>query len=169
MKKINCVLAFIVIGAVGALWHFVYEWSGESPIIGAIAPVNESVWEHLKLLFFPTLFYFAVEFFLCKERYENFIPASVIGIFAGMLTITSFFYTYTGVLGFNSPILDVLSYYLGLSVTLIIKSRILKNKSFSSKTAKYISLIFAAATAVLFGVWSFYPPRLGIFIPPAAV
>lgn len=169
MKKINCVLAFIVIGAVGTLWHFVYEWSGESPIIGAIAPVNESVWEHLKLLFFPALFYFAVEFFLCKELYENFIPASVIGIFAGMLTITAFFYTYTGVLGFDSPILDVLSYYLGLAVTLMIKSRILKNKSFSSKTAMYISLIFAAATAVLFGVWSFYPPRLGIFIPPAAV
>lgn len=167
MKKINCFLAFIIIGTVGTLWHFVYNWSGESPIVGAIAPVNESVWEHLKLLFFPALFYFAVEFFLCRERYENLIPAGVIGIFAGMLTITAFFYTYTGVLGFDLPSLDIFSYFLGLGVTLFVKSRILRKKSFSSKTAKYLSLILTAVTAVLFGVWSFYPPRLGIFIPPA--
>lgn len=167
MKRINCILAFIIIGIVGTLWHFVYEWSGESPIIGAVAPINESVWEHLKLLFFPALFYFIIEFFLCKERYENLIPAGVIGIFTGMLTITAFFYTYSGVLGFNVPALDILSYFLGLGVTLFVKSRILRKKCFSSKTAKYLSLILTAVTAVLFGVWSFCPPRLGIFIPPA--
>lgn len=74
MKKNNCILAFIIIGTAGTLWHFVYEWSGENPIIGAIAPVNESVWEHLKLLFFPSLFYFITELFLCKEDCENLIP-----------------------------------------------------------------------------------------------
>lgn len=167
MKKINCVLAFIIIGTVGTLWHFVYEWTGENPIVGAIAPVNESVWEHLKLLFFPALIYLIIEYFLSKERYENLISAGVIGIIMGMLTITAFFYTYTGVLGFDSPILDVLSYYLGLVVTLYVKSRILRKKSFSSKTAKYLSLIIAAVTAALFIVWSFCPPRFGIFIPPA--
>ena len=166
MKKINSLLAFIVIGIAGTLWHFVYEWTGENPIIGAIAPVNESVWEHLKLLFFPALIYFIIEYFQSKERYENLIAADVIGIFTGMLTITAFFYTYSGFLGYNVAVLDVLSYFIGLSVTLYVKSRIMKKKSFSSKTAKCLSLIITAVTAVLFILWSFYPPRLGIFIPP---
>ena len=167
MKKINLFLAFIIIGISGTLWHFIYEWTGENPIIGAVAPVNESTWEHLKLLFFPAIIYFLIEYFLSKERYENLIAADVIGIFMGMLTIVTFFYTYKGNLGYDVAALDVLSYFIGLGVTLYVKSRILKKKSFSSKTAKYLSLIITAVTAVLFVIWSFYPPRLGIFIPPA--
>ena len=167
MKKTNCFLAFIIIGIAGTLWHFIYEWTGENPLVGAVAPVNESVWEHLKLLFFPALFYFIIEYFLSKDRYENLIPANVIGILTGMLAITAFFYTYSGILGFNVAILDVFSYFLGLGVTLCVKSCILKKKTFSSKTAKYLSLILTAVTAVLFVILSFYPPRLGIFIPPA--
>lgn len=166
MKKINSPLAFIIIGIVGTLWHFLYEWTGENPIIGAVSPINESVWEHLKLLFFPALFYFTAEYFFSKERYENLISAGVIGIFIGMLTITAFFYSYSGILGFNVAALDVFSYFLGLGITLCVKSCILKKKTFSSKTAKYLSLILTAVTAVLFVVWSFYPPQLGIFIPP---
>ena len=167
MKKNNCILAFIIIGTAGTLWHFVYEWSGENPIIGAIAPVNESVWEHLKLLFFPSLFYFITELFLCKEDCENLISAGAIGIFTGIITITAFFYTYTGVLGFDVAALDIFSYFLGLGVMLYVKSRILRKKSFCLKTAKCLSLILTAVTAVLFIIWSFYPPRLEIFIPPA--
>lgn len=167
MKKINFFLAFIIIGIVGTLWHFIYEWTGENPIVGAVAPVNESVWEHLKLLFFPALFYFIIEYFLSKERYENLISAGAIGIFTGMLTIIAFFYTYKGILGFDVPALDVLSYFLGLGVMLYVKSRILRNKSFSSKASKSLSLTITGVTAVLFVIWSFYPPTLGIFIPPA--
>lgn len=167
MKKINFFLAFIIIGIVGTLWHFIYEWTGENPIVGAVAPVNESVWEHLKLLFFPALFYFIIEYFLSKELYENLISAGVIGIFTGMLTIIAFFYTYKGILGFDVPALDVLSYFLGVGVMLYVKSRILRNKSFSSKASKCLSIIITAVTAVLFVIWSFYPPTLGIFNPPA--
>lgn len=167
MKKINFFLAFIIIGIVGTLWHFIYEWTGENPIVGAVAPVNESVWEHLKLLFFPALFYFIIEYFLSKELYENLISAGAIGIFTGMLTIIAFFYTYKGILGFDVPALDVLSYFLGVGVMLYVKSRILRNKSFSSKASKCLSIIITAVTAVLFVIWSFYPPTLGIFIPPA--
>ena len=167
MKKCNSVLAFLIIGTVGTLWHFVYDLSGGNSFIGIIAPINESVWEHLKLLFFPALFYFIIEYFLCKENYENYIPAVVIGIFAGMLAITAFYYTYNGILGYGVTALDIFSYFLGLFVTLWVKRKILRNKYFCSKTAKYLSLSFTVLTAILFGVWSFYPPSLAIFIPPA--
>lgn len=167
MKKCNSFLAFLIIGTVGTLWHFIYEWSGGNAVIGIIAPVNESVWEHLKILFFPALFYSVIEYFLCKEEYENYIQAAVIGIFTGMLTITAFYYTYTGILGFGVTVIDILSYFLGLFVALCVKRKILRNKYFCSKTAKNLSLFSVALTAILFGVWSFYPPPLGIFIPPA--
>ncbi|MGN0493823.1 MAG: DUF6512 family protein [Acutalibacteraceae bacterium] len=167
MKKCNSFLAFLIIGTVGTLWHFIYEWSGGNAVIGIIAPVNESVWEHLKMLFFPALFYFVIEYLLCKKGYENYIPAAVLGIFAGIFTITAFYYTYSGVLGFGVTALDIVSYFVGLIAALWVKRTILRNKCFCSKTAKYSSLLLAAVTGVLFVVWSFYPPPLGIIIPPA--
>ena len=40
---------------VGTLLHFVYEWSGENVLVAAFSAVNESTWEHMKLLFFAIL------------------------------------------------------------------------------------------------------------------
>lgn len=165
--KINKPLTqFLIVGIFGTLWHFLYEWSGENMFIGMIAPVNESTWEHLKLLFFPVLIYSVIEYILWKDRPDNYISAAGIGLFCGMLAITAFFYTYTGILGFNIPALDISSYFIGLFVMLIIKSRIIRGKSFSSVYAAGTALFFIILTAVLFGIFSFNAPELGIFMPP---
>lgn len=37
----------------GTLLHFLYGLSGEFFLVGLLAPVNESVWEHLKLALWP--------------------------------------------------------------------------------------------------------------------
>ena len=39
----------------GTILHFLYEWSGDNKIIASFSAVNESTWEHLKLVFFPML------------------------------------------------------------------------------------------------------------------
>ena len=166
MKKNCALLEFLIIGIVGTLWHFIYEWSGDNAVVGIIAPVNESVWEHLKLLFFPTVIYSVIEYFIIKERPENYIAASTLGLFGGLLAIVAFFYTYTGILGYNVSALDILSFFIGLFTMLIIKKRILRKKTFCSKTAKYVSLFFIILTAVLFGFWSYNPPSIAIFTPP---
>ena len=49
------ILAAIVVFVLGTLAHFVYDWSGQNSFIGLLTPVNESTWEHMKLLFFPML------------------------------------------------------------------------------------------------------------------
>ena len=38
----------------GVALHFLYEWL-PNPITALISPVRESLWEHLKILFFPLL------------------------------------------------------------------------------------------------------------------
>jgi hypothetical protein len=58
-KKLLC---YIISGVIftflaGTLLHFTYEWSGNNFWVGLFSPVNESTWEHMKLLFFPMLFY----------------------------------------------------------------------------------------------------------------
>lgn len=168
MKKYGCYITeFIIVGIVGSLWHFFYDWTKENAFVGAFAPVNESTFEHLKLLFFPVLIYSVIEFFVLKNRPENYIAAASAGIFTGMLAITAFFYTYTGILGYNIMVLDILCYFIGLAVMLYTKKRIIDNGSFRSKTAQYIFIIAIILMGFLFVVWTHNPPTLGIFTPPA--
>ena len=51
------IAGILCVSILGTLLHFTYRWSGRNPLIGLIAPVNESVWEHMKLLFFPMLLF----------------------------------------------------------------------------------------------------------------
>ena len=161
------IIAFFIISIIGTLSHFVYEWTGKPYLIGLFFPVNESTWEHLKLLFFPSLIYFAVVYFTLKEKPKNYISATAISIIAGMLSIVVMFYTYQGVLGKNIDFLNILIYFLGVIMTVYIMQRILKTQSYSSGTANVISLFFLLLTAILFVSFSFNPPSLGIFLPPA--
>lgn len=166
MKKINAVLEFIIVGAVGTLWHFVYDWTGDNHFIGFFFPVNESTWEHLKLIFFPALIYSVIEYYVIKNKPRNYIPAAVTGIFGGMLSIVVFFYTYTGIIGYNIPFLNVLSFFTGVLAMLLIKRAIIKCGCLQSKAAIYISAIIAGVFIVLFVRWSYYPPHIGLFSEP---
>ena len=44
------IAGFFFVSVVGTLLHFLFEWRGESRLVALIAPVNESIWEHMKLV-----------------------------------------------------------------------------------------------------------------------
>ena len=158
------ITAFIIIGVLGTLGHFVYEWSGEVTALGLFFPVNESTWEHLKLLFFPSVLYFAVEYFLLREKPKCYIPACVLGIFIGILTIVAVFYTYRGVIGKNIDFINILIYFLGLGVTLAVRNLSVKN--LKCNRSPKLPLLSIFVMTLLFVIFSFNPPDLGIFISP---
>ena len=62
-KDKHSILAVILLGS---LSHFLYELSGGAAIFALFCPINESVWEHLKLLFFPFLFITAIQWYRQK-------------------------------------------------------------------------------------------------------
>ena len=53
---------FLTTAVLGTLAHFAYRWSDGALLAGVFCAVNESVWEHMKLLFFPV---FLFSGFLC--------------------------------------------------------------------------------------------------------
>ena len=150
----------------GTLLHFVYEWSGYSPLTAPFAAINESVWEHLKLLFFPALIWGLVKIIFNPYRQINEWAANAIGIFGGMFSIIAIFYIYTGILGFNIPAIDISLFFISVAVFLVLRNLILKNYLFEGKTANIISALLLAVTSAAFGVFSFYPPKISIFTTP---
>lgn len=100
-KRLNFwpLAGFLTVSALGTLAHFAYEWSGKQLLAGAFCAVNESTWEHMKLLFFPALLFTMIQIAAARER-DGAIPAvRAVSITAGLLLIPVLYYTYTGILG----------------------------------------------------------------------
>jgi len=77
-----------VIFIVGAIFHFLFEWAGGWSPVGVIAAVNESVWEHFKIAFWPALIYAIIEYPFLKRSVNNFFIAKAIGIYIMPVVIT---------------------------------------------------------------------------------
>ncbi len=167
MNKKRNIIAFLVISILGTVSHFVYEWLGKAYIIGLFFPVNESTWEHLKLLFFPSVLFFIIEYRLFKHKPKNYITSSVISIFAGMFLIIVTFYTYQGVIGKNIDFLNIAIYYFGVITTLIIQNKLLPKNSLNSEFYTAISVTIVIITVILFAAFSYNSHSIGLFLPPS--
>lgn len=109
LKKTELV-SFVIASALGVLFHFMYEWTGENAIAGLFFPINESIWEHLKLIFFPVFLLALIEYFILDIRYENFLFIKFLSVLLGMAVTIILFYTYTGIYGKNNDVLNILIY-----------------------------------------------------------
>lgn len=159
---------FLIIGAVftiitGTLLHFVYEWSGESLFVGIFSPINESVWEHLKLLFFPMSVWILIGYFIFEKKFKTYIPSAVIGILSGMILIPMWFYTYTVFTGKPILFLDILSFIISVCVAFFITAHLIKNYNIPYLTPKLGFLIWDIIFA-LFIIFTLYQPDFPLFI-----
>lgn len=165
-SKLN-LFRFIFISILGVLLHFTYEWSGDNPAVGLFSAVNESTWEHLKLIFCPMLLLTMIEFLWAhiqeKPLPENYLPARTIGILSGMAFIVVVFYTLNGVLGKNYEIVNIALYFAGVIYALRTENRLYSRQVYIND---YASMTILAIFAVAFFAFTKYPPELGIFADP---
>lgn len=166
MKARFNILAFIIIGALGALSHFVYEWSGNNKILGYFFATNESTWEHLKLLFFPTVIYSVIEYYFVKDKYKNYFPSVIISVIIGMISIAILFYTYSGVLGYTIDFINILIFYIALAIMLYVKNKVIKSEKFDGPNNNIVSAFIAFIITLLFIFFTYNPPQIALFMPP---
>ncbi|HEX3077020.1 MAG TPA: DUF6512 family protein [Lachnospiraceae bacterium] len=160
------ILGFFFTVIVGTLLHFTYEWSGENPIVALVSPVNESTWEHLKLLFIPMLFFAIIEYFAYGKQIPNFIPIKVISMIIGMTTIVIVFYTYTLITGENYLIADIATFMLGVFLSYLFSYFFLQTDVFSSQLANRIAWIILLLILFSFFYFTYYPPKYELFLDP---
>lgn len=131
-----------------------------------IAPINESVWEHLKLPLLPTILWWTLSYiFLAKKHKVSFYHwffSAIISLIICPLFIVSFYYTYTGAFEFHSLILDVSSLFLGIAIAQLTALHIyryakLKQWHFYMATFIFVALIIA------FIAFTFEPPNFPLF------
>ncbi|MBQ9530718.1 MAG: hypothetical protein IJR70_01465 [Eubacterium sp.] len=161
----NQVIGFIFISISGTIGHFIFKWSGKNPLIGLFFSVNESPWEHLKLLFFPFLaftVYTAIKF---KQDKFNIFFANCVSVYLGMWSILSYYYTFTSATGNASEFINVSSFFVGVAVSFIV-SYFLINNSIGRGMPNAFGIIIFILTSFAFFLFTFKPPYIPLFQDP---
>jgi hypothetical protein len=151
-----------VIVIVGSVLHFAFEWSGNWPPMGVIAAVNESVWEHLKIAFWPALFYALFQYPFFRSSAPNFVIAKAAGIYVMPLAIVVLFYSYTAIMGGDILIADILIFVVAVALGQLTSYKLLTMRRLPPWLDK-LGLAMVVLLAVAMGVFTFYPPHLPIF------
>ena len=157
-------MGFAVTSFAGTILHFLYEWLGESVIVAPFSGVNESTWEHMKLLFWPMLFYAVIQSFFFGER-EDFWCIKLRGILIGLIMIPLIFYTYNGVIGKSPDWINITIFFVAAAVAYTYET-VKLYKTPEACLNPQISIAFLYTVAALFVIFTFKTPRIGIFKDP---
>lgn len=157
-----------IVGAIftlilGTLLHFSYEWSGNNEFVSYIAPINESIWEHQKLLFTPMILFTIIELLAYGKDIPNFLQVKVLSIIVGIVTIIVSYYTYSGIIGHNCLIADIGTFVLGILVAYLFSYYFLQTTCFSSQLSRIVILILLVLLMLCFVLFTVNPPRIPLF------
>ncbi|MCA0931364.1 DUF6512 family protein [Lutimonas saemankumensis] len=160
-SKVWSIIGFFAIVTLGFLYHDLFHWTNEATLIGLMAPVNESVWEHLKLGLWAVISFSVIEYLVIRESVNNYFFAKAFGVLVICFTVLAVYYTYTAFLKRNIILLDISSYILGVFLCQLACYKIYQWEN--SKILNRIGMIVLAASVLLFAFFSFYPPETGLF------
>ena len=168
MLKKNSVLIFEIVSTIfimilGTLLHFTFKWSNNNVIVGTFSAINESTWEHLKLIFFPMLITLVIEYFYKGKNISNYLCAKVLSIIVAILFTITFFYTYTGIIGKNFAIVDISSFFIAVVLGQYVAYKKMSLKSSCNKLTAIITLL---VLYLCFLIFTFFPPHIALFKDP---
>ena len=156
-------LGFGVTSFGGTVLHFLYDWLGGALWIAPFSGVNESTWEHMKLLFWPMFLFAVVQSFFFRDR-EDFWCVKLRGILFGILLIPVIFYTYNGVIGRSPDWINIAIFFVAAAIAYLYETK----RWFAAPTSCISKL--AIATLILIGVlfvlFTFRTPTIGLFRDP---
>lgn len=148
----------------GTLLHFLYDWTDESVLIAPFSGVNESTWEHMKLLYFPLLIFAVIQSRFFKE-YPDFWHIKLRGILTGLILIPVLFYTYNGAVGKSPDWVNMTIFFVSAAAAFLIEARLFRGKRKSCKRP-WLTFAVICLIGVLFVLFTFVTPKLPLFEDP---
>lgn len=147
----------------GTLLHFTYEWSNNNVLVATFSAINESTWEHLKLIFFPMLIALVIGYIYKGKNIPNYLCAKVLGIIVAILFTIIFFYIYTGIIGTNFAIIDISSFFIAVVLGKYVAYQKMQSKSYCNNL---IAIIILLVLYLCFLIFTFFPPHIALFRDP---
>jgi hypothetical protein len=155
---------FAVTSLGGTLLHFLYDWLGGALWIAPFSGVNESTWEHMKLLFWPMLVFAFIQSFFFKD-YDAYWCVKTRGILLGLALIPIIFYTYNGVVGTSPDWMNITIFFISAAAAYFYETKALYKEDLICRYP-HVSIAILYTVAALFVIFTFSTPRINIFRDP---
>ena len=150
----------------GTLLHFLYDWTGGNILISPFSGVNESTWEHMKLLFLPLFLFALIQRPFFKEQ-ENYWCVKLAEILLGIALIPVLFYTYNGVFGESPDWINIAIFYISALLVYLFEWWAFKQDRLPCKPP-LLAFVFICLIGMLFVIFTFAPPQIPLFRDPIA-
>jgi hypothetical protein len=155
-------LGFLFIAVLGSSLHFAFELSNFWKPVAIIAAVNESTWEHLKLVFWPGLFFALLEYNFLKGWVANFWIAKFSCLLIMPLVIAFGWYGVVAIVGENIFATNIVLFIAAIALGQWVSYKIMMTNRLTSFDQRgaivgIILMMFA------FGLFTFFPPKIFLF------
>ena len=159
------VAGFVFTAVLGVLLHFLFDWTGGIVPVALFSAVNESIWEHLKLLLFPMLVFAVIESRWLSKDYPAFWCIKLKGILLGLVLIPVLYYTVNGIFGQTADWVNIAIFFITVAISYLVETRLLLNDIAQCRFPGRAQLLLWVLV-LLFIVFTFLPPRIPLFQDP---
>ena len=156
---------FLFTGISGTFLHFLFDLTGGSLPAALISAVNESIWEHMKLLFYPMVIFALIEYRSWEKDMPGFWWAKLTGILVGLTLIPTLYYTYTGILGVSADWFNITIFFLAALAAYFLETKLLQSNR-RCPVPEPAAIVVLILIAACFTVFTFLPPRIPFFRDP---
>lgn len=163
--ELTLTISFLIILILGTLLHFTHDWfQGKGLLLHLFSALNESTWEHMKLLLFPTLLVILFQYFMFRNTYGNLWNAWLVLLVVEMSTMPLVFELLRVAMKKVTFWITITIFVLSIVFGILAEYFVLKNNFFILN--EIFALIAVCVIVFLFFVFSFNPPRIWIFKDP---
>lgn len=158
-------MGFLFTSVVGTLLHFLFDWAGQNIVAGLFSAVNESIWEHMKLVFFPMFVFALLQYRFLGKDVPGFWCVKLAGIGLALLLIPILYYTYTGALGISADWFNVAIFFIAAGAAFWLETRLFARER-SCRIPPAVAFALLCLIALAFVVLTFFPPHVPLFQDP---
>ena len=148
----------------GTILHFLYDWTGGSILVSPFSGVNESTWEHMKLLYWPLFLFALVQRLFFKEQ-EIYWCVKLSEILLGLVLIPVLFYTYNGAFGKSPDWINIAIFYITALQVFLFEWCAFSQNPLQCKDSR-LAFAIICLMGILFLLFTFVPPHIPLFRDP---
>ena len=155
-------IGILVLFVVGSLFHFLYSLTGECFIVGLFVPINESIFEHTKMVVLPIFIWWSIFYlFRKKDLFVNaWFTSALIAMISAIIAIPMLFYFYSQAFGIESLVIDILILLVSLAIGQILGLHYYRH----GKGIEYhFAIVLMIVIIILFVFFTINPPAFPIF------
>lgn len=149
---------------IGSIMHFLYNILWESPVVGLFAPINESIWEHSKMVVWPIILWWSIYYCFRGKEYEinanKWFTSAFVALVTALITMPLLYYFYTGAFGVELLWVDILILLFAVSFGQLLG---LHTYRYGSGLNAKLILIVLGVIVLLFLLFTFFPPHIPLF------